>query len=385
MGITRNDVAIGRILPRRFDAEGWSASATLPAAVEILRGRQAVAEKRDLLVELCHRTGQAGTMDDLDVWLAEPSAKSKIPCLVLVGLRDGIHQDELDGAVLVYEYTVAGRATGILATDHVNGERTVIAPAEIRTEIAEIACRALVEDGATVVLVSLRGDTEAARQPATEPGVACRMATRKRIVPRYLPLAATFDATLATLGNDTRRNFRRYRRRLERDFNVEFVPQVSLSQEEFLAINRASINPLPEEVAIWRFETLARLADPIFYGLRCTDGRWFSLAGGRRRPGTLVLDWQMNLAGMPRYSLCTVMRAFLLEYEITRGTEKLLLEGGTPHSMRHSFTCVDVVDVIVQRRSAKAWLLRRLARWIFPATNFLAQTWRDKNLRWTNW
>src|ERR1035438_4053551 len=101
-----------------------------------------------------------------------------------------------------------------------------------------------------------------------------------------------------------------------------------------------------------------RLVNRVFCGVRAADGRWLSLVGGRRRPGAVALDWQMNLAGLQRYSLCTAMRAFLLEYEIAQGTRRVFFEGGTPHSMRHSFACTDVVDIIVQRRSASAWLLR---------------------------
>ena len=152
--------------------------------------------------------------------------------------------------------------------------------------------------------------------------------------------------------------------------------------DEFLAMNRAAINVLPESIAVWRFQALSRVAAPVFCGLRCTGGRWLSLLAGRRHPGVLDIDWQMNLAGLPRYSLCTAMRSFLLEHEIARGTGRLVFEGGTPHSIRHSFACVKASDVIVQRRSPKAWLLRQFSQWIFPETNFLRHTWRDQSLQW---
>ena len=327
-------------------------------------------------------------MDDLDVMLDAPSARAKIPHLVLVGLHNRVHPggataDNLDGAVILYEYKFAGRSTGVFATDDITGERTVIAPAEIRTGVAEIACRTLIAHGAIVALISLTGGTDAIRWPEAEAGPACRLATRKRLVPRYLPLAATYEETLATLGDDTRRNFRRYRRRVERDCGAEFVPSAQMGREAFLAINRASTNPLAEDTAKWRYDSLARLTAPVFCGLRAADGRWLSLAGGRRTPGALYLDWQLNAAGMPRSSLCTVMRAFLLEYEISQGTRKLMFEGGTPHPMRHSFASINAVDLIAQRRSARAWTLQRCSKWVFPQKNFLGHTWRDQKLRWS--
>jgi hypothetical protein len=389
MGLTNNGVALGRT-PLRVSGREYCSnreSGAQAPTVAVLRGRPAIVPMAEMLRQLSHHTGQADSMVALDVLLDAPSSRAKIPHLVLVGLRDGVQPrrataDDLDGAVLLYEYKFAGRGTGAFATDDITGERTVIAPAEIRTEVAETACRTLIARGATVVLISLTGGTDEIRSPETEAEPTCRLATRKRLVPHYLPLAATYEETLATLGNDTRRNFRRYRRRVEQECGAEFIPTVQMEREAFLDINRASTNPLADDMAKWRYDSLARITVPVFCGLRSTDGRWLSLAGGRRTPGILYLDWQLNAAGMPRSSLCTVMRAFLLEYEITQGTRKLMFEGGTPHPMRHSFASIEAVDVIAQRRSARAWTLQRCSRWVLPEKNFLGHTWRDQELNW---
>jgi hypothetical protein len=95
------------------------------------------------------------------------------------------------------------------------------------------------------------------------------------------------------------------------------------------------------------------------------------------------IDWQMNLAGLPRYSLSTVMRSYILQHEVELSTEKLTLTGGTPHSMRHSLECVDAMDIVALRRSPIAWMLRRMARWVFPEQNFLGHALRDQHLRWS--
>jgi hypothetical protein len=384
---TAMDQASPRLVPGGFRARD-KRLASAPS-VEVLRGRPAVAAMRRMLTALCRRTGQAGAMDALELFLGAPSALKKEPHLLLVGLRPGVEPvlataDDVAGAVLIYQYRIAGCGTGVFATDDLNGERTVIAPAGIRAKVAQLACRALMENGATAALISFEGGAEATRLVA-EAGVACRIATRLRSVPRYLPLAATLNSTLATLGDDTRRNLRRYRRRLELDLGAHFVANVEMGRDEFLAMNRASTHPLDEAIAAWQYYVMAEVRAPVFCGVRAADGRWLSLLGGRRRPGVIEVDWQMNLAGLPRYSLSTAMRSFLLEYEISRGTGRLTFLGGTPHSMRHSFACVDAVDVVVQRRSVAAWLLRRLSRWIFPAKNFLGQALRDTTLHWTPW
>lgn len=392
MGFLNGEVALDRRFPPLFGERDRRGRAALPSAVEVLRGSQAIAQKCNLLRELCFRTGQRAAVEDLDVWLDTLTERAKIPTLVLVGTRNSTHPrnhpdtlsaSSLEGAVLLFEYQIAGRGTGVLATADSNGDRTVFAPAADRTQIAEIAGRTLIEQGATVALISMKGELQPRRLPDADPAIPCRIATRQRSVPCYLPLAETLDATLATLGNDTRRNFRRYRRRVERDFRVEFVPEVSMDLQQFLAINRVSTNPFPRELAEWRYQSLSRLSQPVFCGLRCAGGQWLSLVAGHRQPAALVLDWQINLAGLPRYSLSTVMRSFLMEYEIAQGTRKLFFEGGTPHPMRHSFACMSVADILVEHRSAQASMLRHLSPWILPRKNFLRHTWRDPTLQWT--
>jgi hypothetical protein len=385
-------VALGSSRTRLFGGLADRAAATVPVPrVQLLRGRAAVTAMQPLLVELSSRSGQAGAMDALDFFLGAPDALEKIPYLLLVGLRDGVRPevagaDDLDGALLIYEYKVAGIGTGVFATDDMTGARTVIAPQEIRTEVAELACRSLLDLGASIALVSLEGETLADCRPGQWGGTTCRMATRQRMVPTYLPLAGTLDATMALLGNDTRRNFRRYRRRLVADFGAEFVPVVEMGREQFLQMNRASTNPVAEDIASWRYESLAQVARPMFCGVRAADGRWLSLMGGRRRGCATEISWQMNLAGMPRYSLSTAMRAFLLEYEVGLGTERLVFEGGTPHPMRHSFVDSSVVDVVVTRQGSPfAWMLSRTSRWVFPEKNFLGAALRDPGLSWARW
>jgi hypothetical protein len=374
----------------RGDSRHSGASLAFAPAVEVLRGRRAVAAMQRMLVDLSLRTGQMGAMDALGQFLVAPSARRKQPYLLLVGLRDGVEPiaataNDVDGAVLIFEYRVAGCGTRVFATDDVTGERTVIAPLEIRARVAEMACRKLLQMGAIAAVISLLGSAEATRRPIAEGSEACRIATRRRSEPRYLALSGTFDSTLASLGDSTRRNLRRYRRRLERDFGARFVARVEMGRDEFLAVNRASTHPLEQAVAAWRYHLLAEVPQPVFCGVRAADGQWLSLLGGRRRPGVIDIDWQINLAGLPRYSLSTAMRSFLLEHEIAQGTGRMMFVGGTPHSMRHSFVFADAVDVMVQQRSATAWLLRKLSRWLLPGKNFLGQALRDKSLSWTPW
>jgi len=360
------------------------------AAVHVLRGRDAVAARSGMLDELCRRTGQAGAMHSLEFLLSAPAALEKIPTLVLAATDGGAmparaRADDAAGAVLLYEYRMARVGTKVFATDDTTGLRTVIAPAGLRLRVAEAACEALLERGALAAMISFAGSAgaDAPDEPGCAWARACRMAQRSRCVPWYLPLAETHEATLASLGRHTRRNLRYYRRRVESEMGAEFVPSVAMGREEFLAINRASTNPVPDATAKWRYDAIERMPGVLFAGVRARNGRWLSLIGGRRHLGVSEIDWQINLAGLPRCSLSTMMRSYLLEHEVKLGTKRLAFSGGTPHSMRHSFACMDVADVIAVQESAAAWMLRRAARWVFPEKNFLGQALRDPELCWT--
>jgi hypothetical protein len=399
MGLELNHAILGQSPTRSLDPVGRIAGAALAETptIRVLRGRDAVARMAEMLQELCQRTGQDGAMDCLDYLLHTPTALEKTPTLVLVGLDAGVDAtrataDDVVGAVLLYEYRVAGMGMRVFATDDTTGERTVIAPMSLRAKVADAACRSLMKRSALAVLISFESMAEAddavetrAGLSAEERGAVCWMAKQRRAVPRSLPLEESLEATLATLGRRTRRNLRYYRRRVEREVGTAFVPHVAMQEDEFLGINRKSINPTPDAVAAWRYSAIQQTPGALFAGVRARDGRWLSLIGGRRQLQVTEIDWQMNLAGPPRNSLSTVMLSYMLEREINLGTKKLAFRGGTPHSMRHSFVSVDAVDVIAQRRSATAWLLRKLSRWILPEKNFLGQALRDGNLRWTKW
>ena len=89
-------------------------------AIHVLRGREAVLGRLDVLIELSHRTGQAGAMRWLDYQMRTPTERKKIPTLVLIGAGGHIAPgsataDDLCGAVVLYEYKIAGCGLKIFA------------------------------------------------------------------------------------------------------------------------------------------------------------------------------------------------------------------------------------------------------------------------------
>jgi hypothetical protein len=357
-------------------------------AIGIVRGREAVTAMQPMLVELSRRTGQSGAMDWLSYFVSSPDSLEKIPYLLLVGYGpegsldvNSVTAAEVLGAVLIYEYRFGRMGTKVFSTDDTEGIRTVIAPNEFRIKVADIALRRLMRLGAVTAMISVDGGTESRRGPLSNEYSPFKFAMRTRTLPHHLMLEGTYDDTLGTMGQHTRRNFRYYRRRAEKELGATFIPQVEMDREEFLEMNRRSTNPIEKAVAEWRYSLRERTVVPeniVFVGLRGLDGQWLSLVGGRRHGQTTEIDWQINVAGLPKYSLCTVMRSFLLEHEISRGTKKLVYQGGTPHSMRFSFMTAESTDLLAVRRlSARAWALAKFSRWIFPEKNFLGAALRE--------
>jgi hypothetical protein len=155
-----------------------------------------------------------------------------------------------------------------------------------------------------------------------------------------------------------------------------------LTMEQLMELNHASTHPVTQPILERRYETLKAMEGFFCVGLKQIGGQWISLLGGRRHHDVTEIDWQMNREGLAKYSVGTVIRSYLIEYEIAIGTDKLLFEGGTPHTMRHSFLSEEAMDIVVMNRSLFVFLLRRFARWLRPEKNFLLQTLLSPAVKW---
>ena len=364
----------------------------------IVAGRARIEALQVLLVELANLTGQAGAADDVAYFLSTPDALKKTPHLILQRAspgEDAVHG--FSGATLIFEYRTPLGPSRVFATPDATGRRNVLAERGMRTRTAVEAARTLVDRGAHVVHLAFH---EPADEAGTMQVVAGELAGKghadrrlwalaQREMPLYLPLKSSFEATLAQFGARTRYNLKYYRRRTARDLGCVFVPQVEIGLDEFLALNRQCMYPVPEALAVFRYEARKSVSDPLFCGVQDRTGRWLSMAGGRRRGRELEMDWQINRDGLPLYSLCTVLRSCLIEHESTQGglhgPTRLYFEGGTPHHIGRSFQRERVVELTVKRQSLYTGFLTRFATQLFPAKNYVSQVLRDPSLDWRPW
>jgi len=359
----------------------------------LLRGRMEILRLRPVLRILSESCGQAGATDYLEYFLTATENLKKTPYLVLMARRSDVDVFELRpadlwGAVLVYEYRVLGFGSSLYTAGDYNGSRAVIAPAKLRRQVSAAVCRYLMDQGAQIVLLNLEPGAPESCQRCFEGAMAGNAkrwwGTQRREVGATIGLQKTLDGTLARMGKHTRRNMRYYRRKAEAELECRFASDVksTLTMAQLLELNYASTHPVPYSVLERRYQT-TRFMDGFFcVGLSRADGLWISLLGGRRHQGVTEVDWQMNRSGLAKLSVGTVIRSYLIEHEIANGMQKLFFEGGTPHSMRHSFLSEQAMDIVVLNRSLPVFLLRNMARWLRPERNFLLQTLMSPAVKW---
>lgn len=357
-----------------------------------LRGRGDILRMQALLIALSARCGQTGAMDYLEYFLTLAENIRKIPHVVLVTSRPvqdvfQVQPEDLAGAVLVYEYKLLGVASRLFSTGDLTGFRSVIAPAAERASISAGVCRYLVEDGARIVLLSVSAGTDTNRSNYLESAGGEKQflwTTQHREVGASLVLEDTFDGTLTHLGSHTRRNLRYYRRKAEAELACTFANDVrgTLTRTQFMELNQASTHPVASSALDRRYATLKSLEGGFCVGVRSSDGEWVSLVAGRRHYGITEIDWQMNRSSMARYSIGTVIRSYLIEHEVALGMKRLFFEGGTPHTIRHSFVPETAVDIIATRRSTIVSMLRRGTALLRLRNNFLLQVLVNPTLQW---
>jgi hypothetical protein len=85
---------------------------------------------------------------------------------------------------------------------------------------------------------------------------------------------------------------------------------------------------------------------PLAVGLKHKNGEWLSVIGGWYRPGGAVICVQCNNEkDFGPDSLCTVIRAYLIELLIRQGLSELVFWYGTGAPLSHYAAFVPTIDV----------------------------------------
>jgi hypothetical protein len=168
---------------------------------------------------------------------------------------------------------------------------------------------------------------------------------------------------LASFGLRTRRSLRAKRRQLENNLRPDFLPGIAPEQAFEAMCYLRSRTSMPAR-SMWYFEGLRKMLhtreDAFAMGLRAKDGTWLSILSGWRRNGTTYIDVQLNHSTFMRESLSAVMRAFLLEYEISVGQKYIVFVGGCSALLeRYCSPREAFADLVVTRPSISGWFLKK--------------------------
>src|SRR5260370_5531320 len=141
--------------------------------IHIVSGGDSILRLQQVLAELSVRCGQPGVMDDVGYFLSKPGTLRRVPHLLLFSKArvldlERLTADDLLGAVLLYRYVVLGCGIGMFSTNDRSGRGTLVAPAALRSAMAEMASRRLMERGVLAVLISLRNGDRASLESGTD-------------------------------------------------------------------------------------------------------------------------------------------------------------------------------------------------------------------------
>lgn len=186
-----------------------------------------------------------------------------------------------------------------------------------------------------------------------------------------LRLAGTYEEFLEGLGTSTRHNFRRYRRRFEASGHC-FIERLSMDELRSATLDLLPKSKLTSGTAKISFRTeylymVASAHRSLAVGLKHKNGEWLSVIGGWYRSGGAVICIQCNNEeDFGSDSLCTVIRAYLIELLIRQGLSELVFWYGTGAPLRHYAIHVPTIDVRLDVRKRLWRVASMLASTIGP-------------------
>jgi hypothetical protein len=351
-------------LPQRMDppilfALGSAAPFAAQFSTDLLIGVEQILSVKQELDQLrlrCHQQDDITT--DIDYFLACKDPQNRRPVVVVFHA-----ESELVAAAFFHQVCFAGVGSGLACAGDPMGDGLVIAPLQEREVFLRCAIEELVNVQKKFHTVRLRVKTSRTALLVDFETSGLRSKFIERTVQHRLVLAETYEEMLASFGLRTRRSLRAKRRQLETNLRPDFLPSIAPEQAfEAMCYLRSRSN-MPAR-STWYFEGLRKMLhtreDAFAMGLRAKDGTWLSILSGWRRNGTTYIDVQLNHSTFMRESLSAVMRAFLLEYEISVGQKYIVFVGGCSALLeRYCSPREAFADLVVSRSSISGWFFKK--------------------------
>lgn len=185
-----------------------------------------------------------------------------------------------------------------------------------------------------------------------------------------LSLAATYEATLASLGKHTRRNIRIARKQAERA-GITFALNAGATRHfhgELLALRaRVRLRP-PSSRHVGRFEQFVDASGCGFRSsLRDGNNQLVSYAAGLMRENVAYLIYQLNDGAWNQLSPSLLHRAHLIEHFTQNGITELVFVHGCVGTLRHSCRPIFADEVWLMNPRPGARLLSWAMATILPS------------------
>jgi len=303
---------------------------------ELLIGAAKLRAYIPAIQELRRQAGQEDDMtSDPHYFMAANALSTRRIMTVLIR-----RNRELEACVFFFEHCRFGIGLGFCRGGDGIGEGLVAGgPAAFRIHYVHLATQALLRHW------RIHGVSLAIMAPVNHclevmgPADACHCFAG-RSVARNLPLPATYRAMLESMGPRTRRSLAGKRRKLEKSLQIAFTPWLrpEQAQEAMLSLQPKARPQREPGFYQARFALLRDRPDFFCMGLQLPDGAWLSLVSGWRRGDTTYVDLQLNHSDYKKHSLSAVMRAYLLEYEISFHRQCIHFVGGTSLLLRRYCT-----------------------------------------------
>ena len=337
-----------------------------PAFIAGPRATQLVIGHRDLRSHLGEILELRRRCDQQDDFTTEPEyfiAANTFPnrrCVAVL-IR---HDRNLEACVLFYEHTRFGIGLGLFRGGDYIGESLVVGDPALRVLHVHLATQALLRQWRAHG-VSLTFKASSARCMEVMGAASYFRRFCETAVQHTLPLEATYERMLATLGPRTRRSLAGKRQQLEKSANVQFIPWLEPDQSLQVMLDLQG-KSMPSRITQFfqaRHRLLRANADFFSMGLRLPDGPWLSLLSGWRRNGVTYVDLQMNDMHYKKESISAVMRAFLLEHEIAGKQELINFVGGSSLLLRRYCEPVEpCTDIFIAKPGLRSDFFEMVAR-----------------------
>lgn len=304
---------------------------------------------------------------DPNYFIAAHTLKNRRVAAVLI--RRGF---ALEACVLFFEHCLFGVGLGLMRGGDGAGGGIVTGTKSFEVEYIHLAAQALLRDRRTHgVSLTVRASLDECVE-VIGPEDRNQLLTQRN--PRHrLMLTGTYGEMLAAMGPRTRRSLAGKRRQLEEKSKAVFLPRLEPDQalDAMLALRSQSWPVRIVRFCHVRYRMLCEWPEFFSTGLRLPDGTWLSFLSGWRRDGITFVDLQMNRLQFKKESISGVMRAFLMEHEISLGQDQISFVGGCSVLLgRYCEPGEPCTDVVLWRPGLRSAIFKSVLPWIKPDSTF---------------